>query len=61
MILQLAQAVQQFLHSHNVPGMKSLFDEMLKKEKKEKEKVALLKKQQLEREKEMAEKEVGAV
>lgn len=58
MILQLSIAVQQFLHSHNIPGMKSLFDEMQKKEKREKEKVALLKQQQLKREKEMAEQEV---
>ncbi|PIK44682.1 putative eukaryotic translation initiation factor 2-alpha kinase 4 [Apostichopus japonicus] len=57
MILQLSIAVQQFLHSHNIPGMKSLFDEMQKKEKREKEKVALLKQQQLKREKEMAEQE----
>lgn len=58
MILQLAQQVQQFLHAHNVPGMKSLFDEMKRKEEKKREQDALLKQKQREQEMKRAEIEV---
>ncbi|XP_070577673.1 eIF-2-alpha kinase GCN2-like [Ptychodera flava] len=40
MILEMAQYVQQFLHEHNVPQMKSFYHEMLSNEKKKEEKAA---------------------
>lgn len=35
MIFQLAQHVQEFLHRHNKPGIKSFYEEMLNRQRKE--------------------------
>lgn len=36
MIFQLCQYVEEFLHKHNKPGMKSFYDEMLQKQREKK-------------------------
>lgn len=38
MIFQLAQHVQEFLHRHNKPGIKSFYEEMLNRQKEEEQK-----------------------
>lgn len=38
MIFQLAQYVQEFLHKHNKPASKSLYEEMLRGQKEQQEK-----------------------
>lgn len=38
MIFQLAQHVQEFLHRHNKPGIKSFYEEMLIRQKEEEQK-----------------------
>lgn len=38
MIYQLAQHVQEFLHRHNKPGIKSFYEEMLNRQKEEEQK-----------------------
>lgn len=38
MIFQLAQLVQEFLHRHNKPGIKSFYEEMLNRRKEEEQK-----------------------
>lgn len=38
MIFQLAQHVQEFLHKHNKPAIKSFYEEMLIRQKEEEQK-----------------------
>ncbi|XP_041467880.1 eIF-2-alpha kinase GCN2-like isoform X1 [Lytechinus variegatus] len=57
MILELAQHVQQFLHSHNVPGPKSFYEEMMSNQKRAEEKVERDKRKQQELRKKREERE----
>ena len=59
MIMELAQHVQNFLHSHNVPGFKSFYEEMMSNKKREEEKVAKEQQKQLEFQRKKQEKEVN--
>ncbi|XP_030854895.1 eIF-2-alpha kinase GCN2 isoform X1 [Strongylocentrotus purpuratus] len=58
MILELAQHVQQFLHSHNVPGPKSFYEEMMSNQKRAEEKVAREQKKKMELRKKREELEI---
>ncbi|XP_071485628.1 eIF-2-alpha kinase GCN2-like [Diadema antillarum] len=57
MILELAQHVQQFLHSHNVPCPKSFYEEMMNNQKRAEEKTAREQQKQLELQKKREELE----
>lgn len=52
MIFQLAQHVQEFLHKHNKPGIKSFYEEMLNRRKEEEQK--LKQAEQLEKDRKVA-------
>lgn len=55
MIFQLAQYVQEFLHHHNKPGIKSFYEEMLKRQREEK------KAEQLEKDREVRRNNVSVI
>ena len=59
MIMELAQHIQHFLHSHNVPGFKSFYEEMMSNKKREEEKVAKEQQKMLDFQRKKHEKEVS--